>query len=161
MATRPNDGASVRLTLQGDTAADLMVAPPGPLPETATFKEAVALFTDKGISAAPVVNRAGRLTGVVSRADLLVHEREKADSSAGPGDATRVADVMTPAVFSVTPETPAAKVVEEMLALNVHQLFVVDQDVMLKGMIGTLDVLRHLRPAGPGEQRPVAPSSAR
>jgi len=37
-------------------------------------------------------------------------------------------------------------VIEDMLGLRVHQLFVVDQDQVLVGVISTLDVLRHLRP---------------
>ena len=51
---------------------------------------------------------------------------------------------MTPAVFSVTPQTPASKVVAEMLALHVHRLFVVDNTGVLVGVITALDVLRHL-----------------
>jgi len=53
---------------------------------------------------------------------------------------------MTPAVFSVGPDTPAAKVVHDLLSLNVHRLFVVDENGVLVGVISTIDVLRHLRP---------------
>jgi CBS domain-containing protein len=52
---------------------------------------------------------------------------------------------MTPAVFSVTLDAPAAKVVEQMVELNVHQLFVVDPGGVLIGIINALDVLKHLR----------------
>ena len=41
---------------------------------------------------------------------------------------------------------PAAKVVEEMLALKVHRLFVVDEPGVLVGVVSALDVLRNLRP---------------
>ena len=51
---------------------------------------------------------------------------------------------MTPAVFTVGLRTTAAKVVEQMLNLKVHQLFVVDDDGVLVGVISSLDVLRHL-----------------
>ena len=61
-------------------------------------------------------------------------------------DRTLAHEMMTPVVFSVTPHTPAAKVVEDMLALKVHRLFVVDPDGVLVGVISALDVLRHLRP---------------
>jgi CBS-domain-containing membrane protein len=60
-------------------------------------------------------------------------------------DRTRVRDVMTPAVLCVTPETPAPRVVQQLLKLNVHRLFVVDDDGVLVGVISTVDVLRHLR----------------
>jgi CBS domain-containing protein len=54
--------------------------------------------------------------------------------------------VMTPAVFCVRPATEAGKVVEEMLALRVGRLLVVDQGGVLVGVISAFDVLRHLRP---------------
>jgi CBS-domain-containing membrane protein len=51
---------------------------------------------------------------------------------------------MTPAVFSVTADTLAAKVIEEMVRMNVHQLFVVDEHGTLVGSVSALDVLRRL-----------------
>ncbi len=42
------------------------------------MSEAVLLLTDRGFSAAPVIDDAGRPVGVVSRTDLLVHDREQA-----------------------------------------------------------------------------------
>jgi CBS domain-containing protein len=61
-------------------------------------------------------------------------------------DRTMVRDLMTPAVFAVSPESSAAEVVREMLALKVHRLFVVDTCGVLVGVISALDVLRHLKP---------------
>jgi CBS domain-containing protein len=37
-------------------------------------------------------------------------------------------------------------VAEQMVALNVHRLFVVSRDGILVGVISALDLLRHLRP---------------
>jgi CBS domain-containing protein len=156
-----------RLTLPAVTAAELMTPNPVSLEQDATIPEAVALLTDRGYSAAPVIDEAGRPVGVLSRTDILVHERETARKAAfGPEehaghrhpsrhegfsievvDRTQVADVMTPAVFTVSIHTPASAVVEQMLALNVHQLFVVDDDQLLVGVVTSLDVLRHLKPA--------------
>ena len=61
-----------------------------------------------------------------------------------------VRDVMTPGVFCVRPETGAGKVVEEMLALRVRRLFVVDGAGVLVGVISAFDVLKKLRPEGAG-----------
>src|SRR5262249_52433898 len=61
-------------------------------------------------------------------------------------DRTTVRDLMTPAVFAVAPESSAAEVVREMLALKVHRLFVVDACGVLVGVISALDVLRRLNP---------------
>src|SRR4029079_18855348 len=63
---------------------------------------------------------------------------------AGP---PRGRDVMTEAVFSVTPQTPATTVVDAMLSLGVHRLFVTDPDGAVVGVISNTDVLRHLHRA--------------
>ncbi len=154
------------LTLRARTAADLMATNPVSLRADATVAEALKLFTTKGISAAPVIDDAGHPIGVLSRSDLLVHQREAAAAqpSAAPffQDATLhapdrtlpagrpaiVAELMTPAVFSVAPDAPPRRVIEEMLALHVHRLFVVDNDGLLIGVISAMDVLRRLRPEG-------------
>jgi CBS-domain-containing membrane protein len=141
-----------RLTLEAVTAFDLMTDNPVSLLATATVAEATALLTDRGISAAPVIDDSGRPVGVVTKADILIHDRELTRAPAVPHarsgvpDPTCVEEIMTPAVFSVTVDTPAANVVEQMLTLNVHQLFVVDQHGTLVGSISALDVLRNLHP---------------
>jgi CBS domain-containing protein len=147
-----------RLTLDTRIASDLMTPNPVSLREDATFHEAVALLTDKGVSAAPVIDEAGRPVGVLSLADIVVHDRESRINVETPG-LTRVRDMMTPVVFSITPDAPAWRVVEDMVRLKVHRLFVVDADGVLTGVISALDVFKRLRP----EQPPVldpAPASA-
>ncbi len=145
-----------QLCLDAVTAADLMTPNPVSIRGVATIDEAVALLIDKGISAAPVIDNAGRPVGVLSRSDILVHDRQRVEylepaaAVTEPGlpkpDVARAEQLMTPVVFSVGPQTPAHKVVEEMVALKVHRLFVVDRGGVLIGVISALDVLRHLRP---------------
>ena len=53
---------------------------------------------------------------------------------------------MTPAVFSIPTDTPAHKVVEHLVQLNVHQLYVVDANDVLVGVVTAHDVLRRLHP---------------
>lgn len=162
---------SPRLVLGAATAADLMMPNPVSIDADATVKEATAFLTDKGFSAAPVINSAGRPIGVLSQSDIVVHDREKVDYIATSPDyyqradlgarlpktlpsgfevvdvdRARVSEIMTPVVFSVTPEMPAAQVIEEMLALKIHRLFVVGDDGVLVGVISTTDVLRQLHP---------------
>src|SRR5690349_10530953 len=80
----PNDMAVLsRLTLWAETAADLMMPNPMSLRAEATVREAVAALTDRGFSAAPVIDEAGRPVGVLSRADVLVHDREKGAKAGG------------------------------------------------------------------------------
>jgi CBS domain-containing protein len=168
-----------RLTLHARTAEDLMTRNPVSLAEDETLREALALFTDRGIKAAPVIDAAGRPVGVVSSTDLLIHDRECVDHlrarpefyqeaelllSSGDNlkegfevervDKTRVREVMTPTVFAVAPDTPAPRVIEDMVAYKVHRLFVVDDSGVLVGVISALDVLRHLAEPKGAEAHP-------
>jgi CBS domain-containing protein len=166
------------MVLGARTAADLMTPNPVSIRRGATVSEAAAFLAARGISAAPVIDEAGRPVGVVSSTDILIHKGQGAvylvgspeyherleqpvfseDGSPDDGDRRHtVCDVMTPTVFCVRPETPAAKVVEKMLALKVRRLFVVDGDGILTGVISAFDVLRELRRRGPnGKRRPSA-----
>jgi CBS domain-containing protein len=161
------------LALRAATAEDLMTPNPLSVRDGATVREALAFLIDHGISAAPVIDRGGRPVGVLSRSDLVIHQRESVELLAeapkyydrsdlatregeplGEGfqverpDPTCVRDLMTPVIFSVSPPTPAGKVVEQMVDLKVHRLFVVDENGVLVGVISALDVLRHLLPRG-------------
>jgi CBS domain-containing protein len=155
------------LGLRAETAAELMTPNPVSIPANALVGEAITLLTDRGFSAAPVIDDAGRPVGVISRTDILIHDRESGGEPAGPApadaagpadepfrregfqvhgvDYTPVGDIMTPTVLCVAPDTPARKVVEQLLRLNVHRLFVVDEGGVLVGVISAADVLRHLR----------------
>ena len=154
MAVAPNR-LTPPLVLNARTAADLMTPDPKSVRRDATVAEAVAFLTGRGFSAAPVIDEAGRPVGVVSRTDLLRSQRRRSVYVVGaPGlgseeveldDGTEVGEVMTPAVLSVGLDTPAATVVESMLALNVRRLFVVDDDGVLVGVVSAFDVLRGLR----------------
>jgi CBS-domain-containing membrane protein len=160
-----------RLALQAKTATELMTANLVSVRENASLREALALLIDKGFSAAPVIDEAGRPVGVLSRSDLLIHDLESAQyvpeapeyyhkeelktsdgEALGRGfqvekvDRTRVRDLMTPAIFCVAPDATPAKVVHDLLSLKVHRVFVVDENGVLVGVISTFDILRHLRP---------------
>jgi CBS domain-containing protein len=163
------------LVLKARTAADLMTPNPVSLRHTATAAEAAAFLTERGISAAPVIDEAGAPVGVLSQTDLVVNDRNRMDiletrraptegfteSAEVPGepadllyeitvepvdDNTLVRDLMTPAVFTVRLDASAARVVEDMTALRVRRLFVVDKGGVLVGVVTAGDVLRRLEP---------------
>ena len=101
----------------------------------------LTFLTDRGFGAAVVIDDAGHPLGVVTKTDILVHAKQH---PAVGDDSATVADVMTPAVFSVREDTSAESVVEQMLALNVHHLFVVDDAGVVVGVISPLDIVRQL-----------------
>ena len=144
MTSRPAAPVTSRLFLDAATAADLMSSQVISIHADATVPEAAAILTERGLSAAPVIEESGRPVGVVSRGDILIHTREMSHHRASDAPSL-VRDIMTPALFSVTSETSAANVVEQLLTLNVDQLYVVDDSQSVLGVIGVHDVLRRLR----------------
>ena len=155
MTTMTPNRMTPPLVLHARAAAEMMTPDPKSLRRDATVAEAAAFLSTRGFSAAPVIDEAGRPVGVVSRTDLLHHHGQRAvhllaaplargDGGAEPGDRAPVRDVMTPVVFCVHADTPAVKVVDKMLALNVRRLFVVDDEGVLVGVVSAFDVLRGL-----------------
>lgn len=151
-----------RMVLNADTAADLMTPNPISLRSDAALTEVITFLLDHAFSAAPVIDEAGRAVGVLSLSDILVHHRRQLEFLAAgsarfptgePIDLTftncPASEIMTPLTYTVSVDTPASRVVEEMLGMRVHHLYVVDDDGTLVGTISVGDVLRRLRPEGP------------
>jgi CBS domain-containing protein len=149
-------------------ASELMTSSVVSISENSSVREAMAMLIDHGFSGASVINDAGRPVGVVSQSDILIHDRNnvafakrvpeyyaESDLTAAVGepiagfqveavDRTVVRDVMTPIVFSVSPDSTAREAIAEMLRLRVHRLFVIDRGGVLVGVIAMSDILRHL-----------------
>lgn len=172
MKTLKHAKSAPPMALSARRSTDLMTPNPMSIRQSATVAEAATFLASRGISAAPVIDEAGRPVGVVSSTDILIHMGQGAVYDVGlpehdaqpdmpafsgdnpQADATNrstVRDVMTPGVFCVRSETPAAKVVAKMLALKVRRLFVVDGDGALIGVISAIDVLGKLRSYGPND----------
>lgn len=165
---QPSPARDGKLILRAQTATDLMTAQVVSIDESAPIRQAIATLVDRKFSAAPVIDQAGRPVGVLSMTDILIHDRNtlayarpipeyylKSDLHAAIGeqpggfqvevaDSTPVRDMMTPVVFSVRPDTPARQVIEEMLQLRVHRMFVIDAAGVLVGVISMSDVVRRL-----------------
>lgn len=130
-------------------------------PDT-TLRELARVFIDNHISGAPVVDRAGKLLGVVSQTDLVRRDREAKPAAEASGfyhsgerevygrgfqiedpDFTRVEDVMTPAVFSTDEGAPVEDVARLMLQKHIHRV-VVTKDGKLSGIVTSMDMLKAL-----------------
>ena len=160
------------LRLHARIASDVMTGNPVSVRDELTVHEAVVFLTERRISAAPVINEAGRPVGVVSEADILRHDREHAEHlywlpqkevdreltlqtgehldgrsfEVEVPDITRVRDIMNPVIYAVRMTTPIFEVVHQLVKRRIHRLFVVDDDESLVGVITTLDVLSRLKP---------------
>ena len=117
-------------------ASDIMTSPPIVVEEDVSVKEARALLMKNSINAAPVVNREGKIVGIVNRALL--------DKAVYMGlEEERVSDVMERDFFAVSPET-SLDAVEEII-VEKHQTFVpvVKEDYPV-GVITRTDILMNL-----------------
>jgi CBS domain-containing protein len=145
-------------------AKDIMHRDPITVKADTTLKELAQLFIEKEISGAPVVDRAGKLLGVVSQTDLVRRDREMKSSPDVPSyyrtghgapeeigrgfqfedpDYTRVSDVMTPAVLSAREETPVEDIATMMLSKHIHRV-IITRDGKLTGIVTSMDMLRAL-----------------
>lgn len=139
-------------------ASDLMTQPPISLCACATIPEALHLFLERGFHAAPVIDDVGYPIGVVSMADILRHDLDRGahpshvdftspDSFLPEGfgveevDHARVEDIMTHAVFTISADTRLPSILQQMLELDVHQLYVVDRNDLLVGVVSSKDIL--------------------
>jgi len=151
--SQPNVAANP-LVLNAEAAADLMTPDPVSIRQDASLSEAVALLTEKDVSAVPVLDAAGHPVGVLSRTDIMreFRERDRLGSSTSLkggkvlASSPTVREVMTAAFLSVPLNATAVDVVAQLLGLgNVQQLFVLDEAGLVAGVISARDILRQLR----------------
>jgi CBS domain-containing protein len=150
---RRNDPVYPCAPLECVAARDLMTANPRSIDQSSTVRQAAEFFSATRLSGAPVIDEAGRPIGVISRTDVLRHlgrsipespRFEQATPDGSEREATPIHRIMTRAVFSVRPDTPATKVIAKLAALEVGRLFVVDDYGVLIGVVSAFDLLRSL-----------------
>ncbi|NIM49795.1 MAG: CBS domain-containing protein [Gemmatimonadales bacterium] len=123
--------------------ADLMITDLAVVNEDITMAEAMVQLADARVHGVPVVNRRGRIVGVLSSSDILQTAAEGA--SAGEGYArfgqTLVRDIMTPRPQTISPNADVKNAAQRMLEENVHRLFVVKGSELV-GVISHSDIVR-------------------
>ncbi len=116
-------------------AVDIMTRPVLTVRAEDSVECAAALFAEHNITAAPVVDAAGNLIGIVSEGDVLRTHRTH-----HPG--ASVAAVMSRTVVTVTLDADLSAVAAAMLDNNVHSVPIVDDDGSIEGMLCRHDLLR-------------------
>jgi len=119
------------------TASDLMNPEVLAVRDNMTLPELASFLTENEFSGAPVRDRDGNLVGVVSMADLT---RALAESPAASAE-TRVADVMTPKVYTIAADASVSEVASAMLDNHLHRLLVTGSDGEPVGIVSTSDLL--------------------
>jgi CBS domain-containing protein len=133
---------------------DVMTRDVASVSEDTPYRDLVDLLISRRVSAVPVVDRHGRVTGVVSEADLL-HKVEAAggasprifDAWRRRGDRAKAggrtaAEVMTSPVVSVEASLSLAAAARRMQREHVKRLPVVDQQGHLIGIVTRSDLLK-------------------
>ncbi len=133
-------------TAVGDVMTTRVVA----IRKTVPFKAIAALLTQFRVSAFPVLDDDGRVSGVVSEADLLSKEALVAALGPLPSDAggefakaaaVTAADLMTQPAVTITPGEPVTSAARLMYQGRVKRLPVVTEHGRLVGIISRADVL--------------------
>ncbi|MCA1221221.1 CBS domain-containing protein [Streptomyces sp. 8L] len=124
------------------------------------FKEIARLLADQDVSAVPVIDAAGRPTGVVSEADLLRKEADRPDPADQPGllgrtapsaagggngakaEAATAEEVMSSPPRCARPEWTVVEAARLMADAEVKRLPVVDETDRLVGIVSRGDLLR-------------------
>jgi predicted transcriptional regulator len=120
---------------------DIMTREVVSLAGDAPLEVAAWRLASEAVSGAPVRDARGNLIGVLSKSDLVDLMRE-------PGNARRVKDAMTPAVWAVHPDAPAIEAVELMVEKSIHRVLVVRGPSKLEGIVTSMDVMRALAEGG-------------
>lgn len=123
--------------------------------------EIARLLIEHGISGVPVVNSDGGLVGIITEGDLMVEtaslhyptylqildgivylqSTKKYETELRKALATVAADLMTPNVIAVTPETDLGDLARLMFEKHVHPVPVV-QDGKVVGIVSRADLIR-------------------
>lgn len=133
--------------------AQVMRTPPVLLTEDSPIREAAAEFVEQGVIAAPVVDHAGELVGIVTEIDLLRHgflTDPRATEVRGPEPDREpprtVGEVMTRTVVTTRENHDVAELTELMVRERIRTVPVV-RGGRLVGLVGRTDLLRaHSRP---------------
>jgi CBS domain-containing protein len=136
-----------------------MVSPVVTASESATVQEVAKLLIDRRISAVPVVNAAGKLTGIVTESDLMRRaeigtERQYswwlsllADARTLASDyvksrATNVKDIMTRNVKTAAPDTPLHEIAELFEKNHIKRVPIVNGNGEMVGIVSRANIIQ-------------------
>jgi CBS domain-containing protein len=140
-------------------AQDVMVTPVITASEDTTIQEVARILIDRRISAVPIVDAAGKLTGIVTESDLMRRaeigtERHYswwlsllADARTLAADyvkshATSVKDIMTRTVKTAAPDTPLHEIAELFEKNHIKRVPIVNRNGELVGIVSRANVVQ-------------------
>lgn len=112
-------------------ARDIMTTNVITVGENLKILEVCKVLTEKRVSGVPVVNKEGKLVGVVTERDLLLHSPL----------VTSVKDIMTRELVTVTENTPAEEISRLLLTHSIKRVPVIRGEKIV-GIVSRLDILK-------------------
>jgi CBS domain-containing membrane protein len=137
-------------------ARDVMSAPVHPVTLEMDLVEAATLLSEKGISGAPVVDRDGRIVGVVSEKDFLAkmgagrsgsfmamvaHCLKNKGCVATPLQNRSVETIMTTPAVTATAGTSIAEIAALLMEKKINRLPITDDDRRVIGIVTRTDLV--------------------
>ena len=135
---------------KGLKAEDIMTRKVMAFREETTVQEAAATLVEKRISGAPLVDKEGKLTGVISEEDLIgvFYEGHRNLDKTPIGKCNVLgSSLVTRKVVTVKPETPVTEIAKKLMGLKIKRVPVVDAQNKVVGVVSRKDILKAL--AGP------------
>lgn len=145
------------------TARDIMSPDVFTVTEDADISDLARLFVERRVNAMPVVDPAGRLTGMVTQTDLVERDKplhiptvfslfdwviylespKKFAEEVAKVTARKVGEICSREVVTCSPETPVSEVASLMVEHKVHLVPVVEGEALL-GVVARLDIIRSM-----------------
>ncbi len=146
-------------------AKDIMSSPTISISKEQTVKEALDLLAKHGISGLPIVDENDKVVGIISDTDIIRYSQQKSIvphtgssfwispyseieelASVRSGfellHKTKLENIMTKKVYSVTEDTPASDVAKLMNRRKINRIPVVSDDGKLIGIVTRADMVQ-------------------
>ena len=147
-------------------ARDVMVSPVITADESATVRDVAKLMLEKHISAVPVVDRAGKLVGIVSEADLMRRQEAGTEQHSSwwlslllgeralaadyiRSHATKVTDIMARDIHAARPDTPLCEIADIFEEKHIKRVPIVNDNNVPVGIVSRANILQAIASARP------------
>lgn len=123
------------------TAKDIMSSKLVVARDDMNLEDAVKLLVNNKITGLPVVDKVGKMIGILSEYDIIAHVGKERAVTA---DLFKAGIKFTSVVEAVTDDTPLEDILNKFISLKCRRLPVVDGGGRLVGIISRRDIMRVL-----------------